>query len=165
MMTPDSTNPPAKCTMHEQRIQGLETGQNALREAIHSTKDAILDELHAFRTQLFGNGQLTRDGLQAGIFPLIDRRISAVERRTEFEERVADEVVRREEVGRQHPTNTSGDPLTYGSGLLGHQVKKEISATPLWGWTLLVIVLGPKGVELLLSLISGIHALMAGVGP
>lgn len=85
----------AEPCINEARVLSLELGQREVVKAINDTKEAILDDFGELRTQLFGNGKLTQDGHQAGLFPLIDRRLCAVERRTEFDERVKEEVDRR----------------------------------------------------------------------
>jgi len=85
MVSPQCAVHDTKIRSIEARITPLEVGQKEVAKAISDVHDAIRSEFAELRVQLFGNGKLNQDGTQAGLFPLMDRRIGAVERRTEFD--------------------------------------------------------------------------------
>lgn len=156
----------------ENRIASLETGHREIARAISATKEAILDELGEFREQLFGNGKLNSDGTQAGIFPLIDRRISAVERRTEFEDRVREEVEKRASGGDNESREIRKlnrrveryrDELAATESASGKEkLRHYVQETPMWarfGFVLAAAMFGPGWLVRLAEALERLYAL------
>lgn len=148
----------------ETKLTGFETISLSRFDSLRTAQDAILAGLTTLREKLLGNGV---DGLVQGL----DRRISEVELRDRWDERVEEEVSRRTEVIARATAHYPGGMAPTDDMGRRERLRYEWEFTPLWVKILGALIagqvtvgLGPDGMKWLAEAIHGIQRLIGG-GP